>query len=87
MDRLVVFVSTYPVIAGVWFVGMSVSIGFSILAGARHRRNVKEGLAMRGQHPTEVVRQSVEECAPAKSGCARVRFWPMNPSSPALVVC
>jgi hypothetical protein len=50
MNRLVVFVSTYPVIAVVWFVGMSVSIGFSILAGARHRRNVKERLAMRGQH-------------------------------------
>lgn len=45
MNSLVHFVSTYPAIAVVWFVGMTVSIGFCILARATHRRNVKERLA------------------------------------------
>ena len=50
MNSLMAFVSTYPVIALVWFVGMLVSIGFCIAARGRHHRNMRERLAVRGRN-------------------------------------
>jgi hypothetical protein len=52
-----VFASIHPAIAVVWLVVMCVSIGFIILARAKHRRNVQERLATTARH---LVRDAVE---------------------------
>jgi hypothetical protein len=65
MNSLVDFVSIYPAIAVVWIVGMSVSIGFCVVARARHRRNVKERVANRRCH-SDRTRSEQRTCAPPR---------------------